>query len=307
MTPSQVMEYLEHDLSGLLETLGKERDARAAKSGGGGGGGGGGAPVLSAAHVKSYAKQLVEGVAYMHENHVLHRDLKGSNLLISADGQLKIADWGLARSWASAAESAALVTLTPSGKYKEPRFTNRVITLWYRPPELLLGAERYGAAVDMWSVGCLVAEVGGGRDGFGVAFGKLERLAWRKVSRQPSETDGGGINWRPSSSESITQSLNHSITQSLNHSITQSLNHSITQSLNHSITQSPPRRRADRRQADPLRLDRDRAGLAHLRGGVVNAGARSEERGERTRHRSGAARVAEGARQDWAPERTTRK
>ena len=275
MAPSQVMEYLEHDLSGLLETLGKERDARAAKSGSGGGGCGGGAPVLSAAHVKSYAKQLVEGVAYMHENHVLHRDLKGSNLLISADGQLKIADWGLARSWASAAESAALVTLTPSGKYKEPRFTNRVITLWYRPPELLLGAERYGAAVDMWSVGCLVAEVGGGRDGFGVALGKLEGLAWRKFSRQPSETDGGGINWRPSSK-------------------------SINQSINHSITQSPPRRQADRRQADPLRLDRDRTGLAHLRGGV-NAGARSEERGERRSHISGAARVAEGARQDWAP------
>jgi cyclin-dependent kinase 12/13 len=92
--------------------------------------------------IKCYMKQLLTGLHYCHVNQVLHRDIKGSNLLIDNNGNLKLADFGLARSFSN-----------------EQPLTNRVITLWYRPPELLLGSTRYSPAVDMWSVGCIFAEL----------------------------------------------------------------------------------------------------------------------------------------------------
>merc|ERR1719383_603294 len=88
--------------------------------------------------------QLLHGIAHFHEYPsapILHRDLKLSNLLLTKEGKLKIADMGLARA------------------QDKNGMTNRVITLWYRPPELLLGAEVYGTEVDMWSVGCIFAEL----------------------------------------------------------------------------------------------------------------------------------------------------
>ncbi|KAL0290056.1 UNVERIFIED_CONTAM: Cyclin-dependent kinase C-1 [Sesamum calycinum] len=91
-----------------------------------------------------YMKQLLTGLHYCHVNQVLHRDIKGSNLLIDNEGNLKLADFGLARSFSNDINA---------------NLTNRVITLWYRPPELLLGATKYGPAVDMWSVGCIFAEL----------------------------------------------------------------------------------------------------------------------------------------------------
>lgn len=117
-----VFEYLDYDLTGIIET--KEIK-------------------LTLDHVKSWSKQLLKGVHYMHINKIVHRDLKASNLLINRRGELKIADLGLARSW------------NPEMK----RLTNRVITLWYRPPELLLGCMKYSPKIDMWSVGCIIAEM----------------------------------------------------------------------------------------------------------------------------------------------------
>jgi len=117
-----VFEYSEYDLTGILETP----DIR-----------------LSQDHIKSWSQQLLSGVHYMHTNRIIHRDLKASNLLINRRGELKIADWGLARSW------------NPEMK----RLTNKVITLWYRPPELLLGCQVYSPKIDMWSVGCIIAEM----------------------------------------------------------------------------------------------------------------------------------------------------
>jgi len=117
-----VLEYLEYDLTGVLETP----EIR-----------------LTQDHVKSWSHQLLNGCHYMHTNKVIHRDLKASNLLINRRGELKIADWGLARSWNS----------------EMKRLTNKVITLWYRPPELLLGAMNYTTKIDMWSVGCIIAEM----------------------------------------------------------------------------------------------------------------------------------------------------
>lgn len=83
-------------------------------------------------------RQLLEGLAFMHDQCILHRDIKGGNLLMSRDGRLKIADFGLARVFYPKVDM---------------NYTTRVVTLWYRAPELLLGISKYGAAIDIWSVG----------------------------------------------------------------------------------------------------------------------------------------------------------
>eukprot|EP00753_Platysulcus_tardus_P000371 PLAT10381.1.p1 GENE.PLAT10381.1~~PLAT10381.1.p1 ORF type:complete len:445 (+),score=131.21 PLAT10381.1:746-2080(+) len=118
-----VFEYAEHDLNGLLH-----------------------APQvrLTDEHVRVFMYQLLEGLCYIHTNKILHRDLKGANVLVSNDGTLKIADWGLARSYIDS---------------EQQRLTVKVVTRWYRAPELLLGDEHYGPAVDMWSAGCIFAEL----------------------------------------------------------------------------------------------------------------------------------------------------
>ena len=88
-------------------------------------------------------QDLLRGVAYLHANWIFHRDLKTSNLLLTKKGTLKICDFGLARSYSK--------PLRP--------YTPVVVTLWYRAPELLLNAPSYSPAIDMWSVGCIFAEI----------------------------------------------------------------------------------------------------------------------------------------------------
>ncbi|RDX87825.1 Cyclin-dependent kinase G-2, partial [Mucuna pruriens] len=117
-----VMEYMEHDLKGLMEAMKQP---------------------FSQSEVKCLMIQLLEGVKYLHDNWVLHRDLKTSNLLLNNRGELKICDFGLARQYGS--------PLKP--------YTHLVVTLWYRAPELLLGAKQYSTAIDMWSLGCIMAEL----------------------------------------------------------------------------------------------------------------------------------------------------
>ncbi|KNH03808.1 cell division-like protein kinase 2 [Perkinsela sp. CCAP 1560/4] len=87
--------------------------------------------------------QMLEGLAYCHSNRVIHRDLKPANILLSDKNQLKLADFGLARAF-------QIPTST---------FTHEVVTLWYRAPEILLGEKHYCPAVDIWSVGCIIAEL----------------------------------------------------------------------------------------------------------------------------------------------------
>ena len=91
--------------------------------------------------------QLVRGIAYCHQQKVLHRDLKPQNLLINREGELKLADFGLARAFG-----------IPVRQY-----THEVVTLWYRAPDVLMGSRRYTTPVDIWSIGCIIAEMHNGR------------------------------------------------------------------------------------------------------------------------------------------------
>lgn len=99
--------------------------------------------IYGGADIKAWMGMLTRAVWFCHENFVLHRDIKPNNLLIAADGEVKLADFGLARSFAD--------------PYRV--MTANVITRWYRPPELLYGARHYSGAVDVWSVGCVFAEL----------------------------------------------------------------------------------------------------------------------------------------------------
>jgi cell division cycle 2-like protein len=116
-----VMDYVEHDLKSLMESM-KES--------------------FSMGEVKTLMLQLLRGVAHLHDNWIIHRDLKTSNLLLSHKGILKIGDFGLAREYGSPLK----------------HYTSIVVTLWYRAPELLLGTKEYSTPIDMWSVGCIFAE-----------------------------------------------------------------------------------------------------------------------------------------------------
>lgn len=122
-----VFEYMDHDLSGLATAPGVK---------------------FTEAQIKCYMQQLLHGLEHCHSRGVLHRDIKGSNLLIDDNGVLKIGDFGLATFF--------------QPNQKEP-LTSRVVTLWYRAPELLLGATDYGIAIDMWSIGCILAELYAGK------------------------------------------------------------------------------------------------------------------------------------------------
>lgn len=116
-----VMDYVEHDMKSLMESMKQ--------------------PFL-VGEVKTLLRQLLAGVHHLHDNWILHRDLKTSNLLLSHKGILKIGDFGLAREYGS--------PLKP--------YTPVVVTLWYRAPELLLGVKQYACPIDLWSVGCIFAE-----------------------------------------------------------------------------------------------------------------------------------------------------
>ncbi|CAL4963668.1 unnamed protein product [Urochloa decumbens] len=118
-----VFEYMEHDLAGLAASP----DVK-----------------FTLPQIKCYMQQLLSGLEHCHDNNVLHRDIKGSNLLLDNNGILKIADFGLATFF--------------DPRHKRP-MTSRVVTLWYRPPELLLGATDYGVGIDLWSAGCILAEL----------------------------------------------------------------------------------------------------------------------------------------------------
>ncbi|KAJ4874863.1 Protein kinase superfamily protein [Raphanus sativus] len=122
-----VFEYMEHDLAGLAATPGIK---------------------FSETQIKCYMQQLFRGLEHCHRRGILHRDIKGSNLLINNEGVLKIGDFGLANFYRGDGDL---------------QLTSRVVTLWYRAPELLLGATEYGPAIDLWSAGCILTELFAGK------------------------------------------------------------------------------------------------------------------------------------------------
>lgn len=117
-----VMEYVEHELKDLMDHT---------------------KYTFSTSEIKSLMKQLLQAIEYLHNHNIMHRDLKTSNLLYSNKGLLKVCDFGLARKFLGSKRS----------------YTPVVVTLWYRAPEVLLGCDQYTPAIDMWSVGCIFAEL----------------------------------------------------------------------------------------------------------------------------------------------------
>ncbi|KAF4547976.1 Serine/threonine-protein kinase bur1-like protein [Elsinoe fawcettii] len=132
-TMYMVTPYMDHDLSGMTTNPDIQ---------------------FTVPQIKCYMLQLLEGLRYLHDSHILHRDMKAANILISNRGQLQIADFGLARHYEGP-------TPRPGrGNGDAVRdYTTLVVTRWYRPPELLLQLRRYTPAIDMWGAGCVFAEL----------------------------------------------------------------------------------------------------------------------------------------------------
>ncbi|XP_049626920.1 cyclin-dependent kinase 18 isoform X2 [Suncus etruscus] len=147
-----VFEYLDSDLKQYLDHCGS---------------------LMSMHNVKIFMFQLLRGLAYCHQRKILHRDLKPQNLLINERGELKLADFGLAR-----AKSVPTKT-----------YSNEVVTLWYRPPDVLLGSTQYSTPIDMWGVGCIHYEMATGRPLFPGATVKEElHLIFRLLGTPTEET-----------------------------------------------------------------------------------------------------------------------
>ena len=153
-----VFEYLSHDLTGLLNHPTFKLDA---------------------AQKKHLAMQLFDGLDYLHKKGVLHRDIKAANILVSSEGILKLADFGLARFYA---------------KRHQLDYTNRVITIWYRCPELLLGETKYGPAADIWSAACVMVEIFTRHAIFPGDGGEISQLdKMYSVIGTPNTTDWPGL------------------------------------------------------------------------------------------------------------------
>ncbi|KAF9418228.1 cyclin-dependent serine/threonine protein kinase, partial [Entomortierella beljakovae] len=155
-----VFEFLDSDLKKFLDTNSGDIDALT---------------------IKQLMYQLLKGLAYCHEHRVLHRDLKPQNLLISKKGDLKLADFGLARAFGIPVRS----------------YSNEVVTLWYRAPDVLMGSKQYATSIDIWSAGCIFAEMASGRPLFPGGSVKDELLKIFKILGTPSEETWPGISKLP--------------------------------------------------------------------------------------------------------------
>ena len=172
-----VFEYMDKDLK-------KYMDSRGNSSG-----------QLDPRTIKSFMHQLLAGIAFCHENRVLHRELKPQNLLINNKMQLKLADFGLARAFGIPVNT----------------FSNEVVTLWYRAPDVLLGSRSYNTSIDIWSAGCIMAEMYTGRPLFPGTTNEDQLQKIFRLMGTPSERSWPGISqfseYKPSGQNFFTQDL----------------------------------------------------------------------------------------------------
>ena len=202
-----VFEFVEHDLGGLLDS--KYR--------------------FNVREVKCIAKQLFEVLEFLAEKKVLHRDIKSSNILLTNRHQVKLADFGLARSIQSA-----------DGRDLRVDLTNNVVTMWYKAPELLLGAVRYSHSVDVWSTGCVIAELELGRPLFP---GRTEIEQIDLICRtlgNPSDEIWSGLSRMPNY-ESLLQPLN-TYSTTLKNSLSGKLSDGVVELLDRVLVFDPLRR-----------------------------------------------------------------
>jgi serine/threonine protein kinase len=157
-----VFEYMDGDLKKYMDTQG-ERGA------------------LKPMVIKSFMYQLLKGIAFCHTNRVLHRDLKPQNLLINSKGQLKLGDFGLARAFGIPVNT----------------FSNEVVTLWYRAPDVLLGSRTYNTSIDIWSAGCIMAEMFSGRPLFPGTTNEDQIIRIFRIMGTPTERTWPGLSQFP--------------------------------------------------------------------------------------------------------------
>jgi len=130
--------------------------------------------VMQPSLIKIFLRQLLEGLQYCHDMHILHRDIKPQNLLINTDSMdLKIADFGLARAFT----------------VPHRTFSPEVVTLWYRPPDVLMGATNYSTPIDMWGVGCVFAEMVTGNPLFAGNSPETQLTKIFRILGTPNEED----------------------------------------------------------------------------------------------------------------------
>jgi len=161
-----VFEYMDKDLKKYMDSYTSPSGQRGA---------------LEPTTIKSFMWQLMKGIAFCHDNRVLHRDLKPQNLLINTQGQLKLADFGLARAFGIPVNT----------------FSNEVVTLWYRAPDVLLGSRTYNTSIDIWSAGCIMAEMFTGRPLFPGTTNEDQLLKIFRLMGTPSERSWPGISSFP--------------------------------------------------------------------------------------------------------------
>lgn len=158
-----VFEYMDKDLKKYMDVHGYNTGA------------------LEPRLVKSFMFQLLRGVMFCHDNRILHRDLKPQNLLINNKGELKLGDFGLARAFGIPVNT----------------FSSEVVTLWYRAPDVLMGSRNYSTSIDMWSAGCIMAEMFTGKPLFPGSSNEDQLVKIFRLMGTPTERTWPGVSQLP--------------------------------------------------------------------------------------------------------------